>query len=318
MTERENALLAIAHKQPRWLPSSDVFMLIDPPDVERPLRSAGEDMYGVKWSLPNIPNALTYHDDRLPPVLEDVTEWRETVRFFDLSQLDWEKEAEKAKHYDRENKLILCRCMIGLFERVQMLMRFEDALVSFLTEPEEMEALVSAIADQKIKQIHYYAKYIKPDVIKYQDDWGNQRDTFLSPKLWREIIKPHTKRIYDAIHECGMMVMQHSCGKVESLVPDMVEMGAEMWQSCQSCNDLARLKEEYGDKITFVGALDDQKVLDFPDVSDEMIEKEIRDRVTTLAPGGGFIIGPNGTSLSPERAAQVQRLIAKYAGEVYG
>lgn len=318
MTERENALLAISHKQPMWLPSSDVFLLIDPPDVERPLHTSGKDMYGVQWSLPNLPNALTYHDDRLPPLLEDVTEWREKIHFFDLSQLDWEGAAEKAKHYDRKNKLVLCRCMIGLFERVQMLMRFEDALVSFLTEPEEMEELVSAIADQKIKQMRYYAKYIKPDVVKYQDDWGNQRDTFLSPQLWRDIIKPHTKRIYDAIHECGMMVMQHSCGKVENLVPDMIEMGADMWQSCQSCNDLARLKKEYGKKITFVGALDDQQVLDFPDVSDEAVEKEIRDKITTLAPGGGFIIGPNGTSLAPEREEQVRRLIEKYAGEVYG
>ncbi len=318
MTERENALLAIHHQQPQWLPDNDAFYLVDPPDIERPLHASGRDMYGVYWSLPDMPGALTYHDDRLPPVLEDVTEWREKVHFCDLTQLDWQEAARQADHYDRENKIILCRNMIGLFERVQMLMRFQDALMSFLTEPEEMYALLGAIADQKIRQIQLYAEYIRPDAIKYQDDWGNQLATFISPQVWRELVKPHTKRIYDAIHDCGMMVMQHSCGRVEALVPDMVEMGAEMWQSCQSCNDLAALKRTWGDRITFVGALDDQKVLDMPDVTEEQIEQEVKEKIQMLAPGGGFIIGPNGTSLAPEREALVRRLIKKYAGEIYG
>lgn len=314
MTERENALLAISHQEPEWLPDHDVFLMVDPPDVERPLYHAGKDMYGVSWILPDMPGATTYHDDREKPLLEDVTEWREKVHFYDLDQLDWEGAAKKAVDYDRENKLILCRNMIGLFERTQVLMKFEDALMSFLTEPEDMYDLVGAIADQKIRQIRLYAKYIKPDVIKYQDDWGNQLSTFISPQVWREIIRPHTQRIYDAVHECGMMVMQHSCGRVEALVPDMVEMGAEMWQSCQSCNDLAALKRDYGDKITFVGALDDQKVLDLPEVTEEQIEREVREKIAMLAPGGGYIIGPNGTSLTPEREALVRRFISKYAG----
>ena len=77
----------------------------------------------------------------------------------------------------------------------------------------------------------------------------------MPPQIWRKVIKPHTKRIYDCIHDMGMIVNQHSCGKIEAVFGDMVEIGADMWNMCQPCNDLKTLKEKYGKDICFFGGL---------------------------------------------------------------
>ena len=82
------------------------------------------------------------------------------------------------------------------------------------------------------------------DIIWYGDDWGTQSDLFLPPNVWRRIVKPHTQRIYACTKERGILINQHSCGRIESIFGDVVEMGADVWNPCQPCNDLAALKRQ--------------------------------------------------------------------------
>ncbi len=82
------------------------------------------------------------------------------------------------------------------------------------------------------------------DMIWYGDDWGTQSDLFLPPNVWRRIVKPHTQRIYACTKERGILINQHSCGRIESIFGDVVEMGADVWNPCQPCNDLAALKRQ--------------------------------------------------------------------------
>lgn len=295
MTERENALQALRHQEPEWVPA--LFeCTVSCRDVinSRPIFDDGQDCFGVTWkrSGPET-NYITHVDLSVPPVLEDVTQWREKVHFPDLSAFDWEAAAVEITDEMRREKIIYCIVGLGLLERVTTLMRYEDALCAFLEEPEAMYDLCGAIADHKIELIDYIARYQKPDVINYHDDWAMQTGPFLPKHVWEEIIKPHTQRIYDAVKGHGITLLQHSCGKVESYLPDIIEMGADGWNSCQDCNDLAYIKKTYGDKLVLVGALDDQNILGRPDTTEEMLRAEAQRKVDMLAPGGGWICGPN-------------------------
>ena len=134
------------------------------------------------------------------------------------------------------------------------------------------------------------------DVINAHDDYGTNDGMFMSPDTWRELIKPELKRIVDACHECGVIYQHHSCGYIEPIVPDFVEIGVDAVDTFQaSCNpNVKALKEQYGDRLTFCGGFDNMNVLDRPDVTKEETQAEYERVINDLAPGGSYVIYPIG------------------------
>ena len=82
--------------------------------------------------------------------------------------------------------------------------------------------------------------------------------------------------------------MHHSCGYITPIVGDLVEIGVDSWHSVQPNNDLKMLKETYGDKLIFAGAVDPQ-VTDVPGATEEAIRAEVRRVIDTLGKGGGLM-----------------------------
>ena len=74
---------------------------------------------------------------------------------------------------------------------------------------------------------------------------------------------------------------------------DIVEMGADIWNPCQPCNDLAGLKRRFGGRIAFCGGIDSQFVLDRPGVTPDEVRAEVRRRIDELSAGGGYIAAPS-------------------------
>lgn len=233
----------------QMMDASPVIKTLDIPVCERPLGGTGYDVFGVHWT--HAPQASHYTPGQSPRY-DDITCWRDQVRFPDLDRFSWDELRREAAEFDRENHLMAVVLFTGPFERATTLTSFEDCLVDLITEPEEFSELIGAIADYKIALIHRIWDCAQPDIFYLHDDWGTTKSTFMSPELWRQVIKPHTQRIYDAIHAHGALVVQHSCGRVESLIGDMVEMGADAWDGQNECNDMDALRACYGDRIVIL------------------------------------------------------------------
>ena len=293
MTAKENLFRTIRHEYPQWIPdSSEAIITVRPPVCERPAQ-AGKDAFGCEWILDERAEGGTF-PAHTNIVLTDITKWREQVVFPDLDACDWTEAREKARNIDRDQYLVGGFIEMGLFERSYLLMGMEEALMAYYTDEEEMEELACAIADYKIKFLQKYQKEVGMDILWYGDDWGTQNNLFISPEKWRRIIKPHTKRIYDCAKELGIIINQHSCGKIDMIVEDLVEMGADCWNPCQPCNDLAQLKQEFGRDICFIGGVDSQFVLANPAAGPDDVVREVRMRIQQMASrDGGYIIGPS-------------------------
>ena len=292
MTQKENLLRTINHDNPEWVPNGlEAVEWIFPPVVERPAQ-AGLDDFNVKWDIEEGAEGGTYpaHNGN---TITDISKWREQITFPDLKSMDWNGVAEHAKKINRKENLLCGFVEMGLFERSYLLLGMDEALISFLTMPDEMEQLISAIADYKIEFIELFDDAANLDMIWYGDDWGTQNNLFLPPKIWRKIIKPHTQRIYNCMKKRNIIINQHSCGKIEDVFADIVEMGAQIYNPAQPCNDLAKLKKQFSGKITFCGGIDSQFVLAKPDVTEKEIRDEVRKRIDELADGGGYIAMPS-------------------------
>lgn len=255
MTRKENALaymrcLPCECPPEPWeinvMMGSDLVHILNIPVCERPMSGSGYDIFGVHWSATEGVSHYTQGQD---PVYDDIEDWASQVRFPNIEKFEWDKLAAENATIDRENTITGVVMYNGPFERTTMLTSFEDCLCNLMIDPESFSDLIGAIADYKIALIHKIAEVANPDFYLLHDDWGTARAPFMRPELWREVIKPHTKRIYDAILSHGGIVMQHSCGVVEPFIPDMIEMGAHGWDGQTQCNDYPKLKELYGDRF---------------------------------------------------------------------
>ena len=129
-------------------------------------------------------------------------------------------------------------------------------------------------------------------VIKLGDDLGMQSGPLISPDLFRSMIKPRERELIAFIKKrTDAKIFFHSCGSIYEFIPDLIEIGVDVLNPIQvSAKDMdtKRLKQEFGDRLAFWGAVDTQQVLPFG--SPEDVVAEVKKRIGDLAPGGGYIL----------------------------
>jgi hypothetical protein len=143
-------------------------------------------------------------------------------------------------------------------------------------------------------------------------DFGSQRGPFISPKSYRDLYQPFHKVVNDWIHEnTEWKSMIHSCGSIYQLLPDIVEAGFDILNPVQtSAAEMGpqRLKDEFGDKVTFWGGgVDTQSTLPFGNADD--VRKEVAERMRIFGSGGGFVFNP---SHNVQAKVSIENLVALY------
>lgn len=296
MNNKENYLSVLKHEKRGFIVNfflstlSVGFGAGPGPWFEKGQLGGGLDGFGVRWVTPSsgggapIPAPGEF-------ILKDITQWRKIVKFPDLDAFDWENEAKKdLATCDRNEFIVEYGCGNGVFERLGALMGFEEALMAMYEEPEECNELFTAITDYKVKFAEKVAKYYKPDAFTNYDDVATERSLFMSPKTYRELIKPHHKRLNEAVINLGMIPIYHCCGKAETIVEDMIEIGTAGWTSVQPCNDIVSVLEKYGDKIVIFGGFDSNGKPGRPDASEEEVRAEVRRCLDTYGKYNSFIL----------------------------
>lgn len=259
MTEKQNMLAYLRHQPCDFIPeSADIISFraaypnlctVDLPICERPMSSSGYDVFGVHWTAA-VEGCHRTPDQK--PILTDITQWRSELRIPKVECFDWDYAARQVEGVDRERTIVRTTLTMGPFERFSVLYSFEDCLADTALEPEACAELLNALADYKVAVIQKLGEVVRPDVILVHDDWGTARAPFLSPQAWRQLLRPPTQRIYDAIHSIGAVAGQHSCGNIGLLIGDLVEMGVDLWQGQGGCNDVEALQKAYSDRIHMV------------------------------------------------------------------
>lgn len=256
ITPKENFRLFMEGKQPCWLinVNSD-FNCIQPlcmPDAVARIQG-GIDWFGVDWEYePRSHAAMVRPGTRR---LEDLEDWRQ-IPWPDLNAIDWE--ADYRQNYEGKldpDRPVYIPVVNGVFERLISLVNFEDALCYLLTEREEVEALFDRLADWYGELFAILRRVYKVDLICFHDDMGSAMNTFFSPKLYEDLMVPVYRKITDAAHRLGIYVDYHSCGKIESLVPYMIEAGFDMWEGQRDLNDFDALCAKYENKFKFLNAV---------------------------------------------------------------
>ena len=80
----------------------------------------------------------------------------------------------------------------------------------------------------------------------------------MSPKMWRQWIKPRWEAIFSAIRRVNPSVklFLHSCGYIEPIIPDFIELGLDILNPIQpETMDPIKIKQLYGDRLALWGGI---------------------------------------------------------------
>ncbi|MBN1902193.1 uroporphyrinogen-III decarboxylase-like protein [Candidatus Sumerlaeota bacterium] len=177
----------------------------------------------------------------------------------------------------------------SLYERAWTLRGMENLMMDFIENPAFVRDLLRAISDYNIAQVEKALTY-DIDAVYFGDDWGQQHGLQMGPGLWHEFINPELKRMYGAVRNAGKYVFIHSCGDVDELFDDLIEIGLNCFNPFQpEVMDVADLINRYRGRLTFHGGLSTQRTL--PYGTPEDVRKETR-KLISLGKDGGYILSP--------------------------
>lgn len=178
----------------------------------------------------------------------------------------------------------------SLYERAWTLRGMENLMMDFVVNPDFVHELFTKIADYNIAQVKKAVEY-DIDAVYFGDDWGQQHGLIMGPKFWKEFIYPQIKRMYKAVSDAGKFVMIHSCGDVDELFDDLIDIGLNCFNPFQpEVMDTKELMKKYRGKLVFHGGLSMQKTLPFG--TPEQVRQESRELLNVGAEGG-LIFSPS-------------------------
>lgn len=251
------------------------------------------DGWGITWELRP---GNTYYEISGPPLADATINDLATYPWPDLGHpsrfvgLDAQARAIQDAGY-----AVVALSGISPFEYAYMLRGVEQWFRDLAGDPEFAAALLRKLTDLMLAGVRGLLAEAGShvDVVITGDDLGGQTGPLISPRMYRRLVKPlHAELLGEIKRLSKAKIFYHSDGNVYALLNDLIEVGVDLLNPVQvsagDMGDTARLKREYGDRLSFCGAIDTQTVL--PHGTTDDVRAEVRRRIRDLAPGGGYIL----------------------------
>ena len=242
------------------------------------------DVYGVTW------------DRTVDRDIGTPCEWpiREPA---DLARYDWPDPNDEHWYEGIADRLaagghLFSRYVIGfsLYERAWAMRGMTALLMDMIERPEFVEEFMDAIVENNLVQIHR-ALAMGVDCVHFGDDYGMQTGLIMGAERWRHFIKPRLARMFAPVRDAGKYLSMHSCGCVDELFEDWLEIGLNMFNPFQpEVMDIFSLKRAYHGRLAFHGGMSVQKVLPFGSVVEV---REMTQRLLDVGREGGYVFSPS-------------------------
>lgn len=200
------------------------------------------------------------------------------------------------------------------FERAMAMQGMDQFLLNMAMNPDFAQALLSKITDLCKDIMGHFLEQAGPhlDMIKIGDDLGTQESLLISPRMYRDLLKPcHADLISFIKERTDAKVFFHTDGDVFNLIEDFIDIGVDVLNPIQTSagkmSDLEALKDRFGDRIIFCGAIDTHRVL--PMGTPEEVQQEVKRVINILGRDGGYMLSGVHTIMNDVPAENVLAMV---------
>lgn len=179
---------------------------------------------------------------------------------------------------------------VNVFESIHPMCGHVNMLMGMALDPDWVVDMANTYAKLTVElQEMLFQQEGYPDGIWYYEDMGFKGSPFMSPDMYREIIKPAHQYTIDYAKSHHLPVIMHSCGFIEPLLPDMIDAGIDCLQviEIKAGMDLLKLHKLYGDKITFMGGID---VRTLYSNDKQIIDEELTKKIPVVKNGFHYVL----------------------------
>jgi hypothetical protein len=174
-----------------------------------------------------------------------------------------------------------------VYEYLWRMIGTENSLYWMLEDPDRYKAIVDKVGDFIVKLCKSQIEAGKGRLTGMYI-WGDvayRNGMLFNPQTWREVFKPHVKRIIDVCHENGLLVIYHGCGNAMPIYEDMIEIGLDAYNplECKADLDIVKINATLQNRLGFCGNID-MRVLERGNKIE--IQKEVLYKMQAAGKGG--------------------------------
>jgi uroporphyrinogen decarboxylase len=170
--------------------------------------------------------------------------------------------------------------------------------------------LMDMFTEWSVRCIHHI-NALGFDAAILADDLAMKNAPLFSPQVVREVFLPRMRKVAEAIK---IPWVYHSDGNLLPILDDLLTLGMNGIANIEpGAMDIAFLKKTYGHRVCLVGNIDLHYTLTLG--TPEEVEREVKERILTVGPGGGYILASsNGITnyCKPENVKAMARALEKY------
>ena len=265
----------------------------------------GYDYYRARVEIPFQMNTLATRDTA-PSATRDrqwVNEHQGLIKSHaDFAAYPWPTQAEldftaaEAAQTVLPNGMGLVGFSGGVLEWSSNLLGLEAMMLLLYDDPDLVRAVVDRVGQTIYEAFSLFCEMQHVFALWLGDDMGFKTATLLQPQHLRQYILPWHKRYAELAHRTGRLFLLHSCGHVESLMPDLIaQVHIDAKHSFEDViTPVEEFKQRWGTRVAVLGGVD-------VDLLSRGTEDDVRRRteqiLTACASGGGYACG-SGNSIT--------------------
>ena len=172
----------------------------------------------------------------------------------------------------------------------------EQAMMDLLVELEIADAVLGHLFDYhyRLNERMFEIARGKADLTYVAEDLGGQAGLLMGLPQIRRFILPNQKRMADLARSYGIHIFYHTDGAAREAIPDLLDVtGIEILNPIQwRCPGMERegLVRDFGKRLVFHGAVDNQQTLSFGTPDD--VRREVLDNIRIFAWPARWICAP--------------------------